>query len=148
MPKKAKKAIKGERWFLGRCYKEVRKLSKLAYLANEALEFAFGKVKTQGHIKQAVGAVQAFLQRHGQYKSAIINSSPLEPYNLAANNTRACNAWKKFLQARSGKYGPRKQYDWNTLKGYLTQKYGGTRTGGGGGDYEFEIVLRLVAEFI
>jgi hypothetical protein len=142
--------IKGERWFLGKCYKEVTKLSELAYLANKALKLAFGKENTQGHIKQAVGAVQAFLQKHGQYKSAIKSSSPLEPYNLA-NNTQACNDWKDFLQAQSGNYGPprnKNEYNWDVLKGYLTPKYGGTRTGGGGGDNEFEIVLRLVAEFL
>jgi len=39
-------------------------------------------------------------------------------------------------------------YNYDTLRGYLTPKYGGTRQGGGGGDNEFEIVLRLMADFM
>jgi hypothetical protein len=54
--------IKGERWFLRRCYREVRRLSKFASLADRALELALGAENTQGHIKQAVGAVQLFLE--------------------------------------------------------------------------------------
>jgi hypothetical protein len=139
--------IKGEREFLKWCYEEVRKQSKFASLADRALELALGVENTQGHIKQAVGAVQLFLRKFPSHRATIGASSPLKPYNLAAN-VRACRDWKDFLRGKSGKYGPRRQYDWDVLKRYLTPKYGGTRRGGGGGDNEFEIVLRLVAEFL
>lgn len=138
--------IKGERWFLRRCYREVRRLSKFAFLANRALELALGSENTQSHMKQAVGGVQVFLRQFPRHRNTI-RRAPSDRYNLASNRG-ACRDWLGLFASKSGKYGPRSQYNWDDLKGYLTRKYGGTTTGGGGGDNEFEIALRLVAEFL
>ena len=57
--------------------------------------------------------------------------------------------WIAFIDEHDGTYGHRRfAYNYDTLKGYLTPKYGGTRVGGGGGDNEFEICLRLGAAFV
>jgi hypothetical protein len=57
--------------------------------------------------------------------------------------------WREFIGKRRAQYGRKSfGYNYDTLKGYLTRKYGGRRRGGGGGDNEFEIVIRLLAEFM
>jgi len=74
-------------------------------------------------------------------------ASPSEPYKPKGP---VLSDWKRFLTTKKGEYGQARlgfQYNYNTLKGYLTPQYGGHRTGGGGGDNEFEIVLRLLAGF-
>lgn len=138
--------LKSREWFFGCCYKEVKKFSTLAYLANRALELGFGKEKTQGHILQACGAVQIFFQQYPNHKKVVSQASPFYPYKLKG---RILNDWLTFLTSKNGPYGPKKfGYKWDTLKTYLTTKYGGRTTGGGGGDNEFEIVLRLLADFL
>ncbi|GIW60663.1 MAG: hypothetical protein KatS3mg087_1729 [Patescibacteria group bacterium] len=139
--------IKGERWFLRKCYNEVRRCGPLAHLADKALQLGLGSENTQGHVKQAVGALQAFLQQYSQHKQVIRQASPVHPFNLTQHTT-ILNDWLKFFQNCQGAFGPRRQYDYDILRRYLTQKYGGTRQGGGGGDNEFEIVLRLLAEWL
>ena len=73
-------------------------------------------------------------------------ASPVEPYKPAGD---VLDDWKAFLARHVGTYG-RAQfgYNYDTLKAYFTQKYGGTCRGGGGGNNEFEICMRLGAAFV
>jgi len=138
--------LKSREWFFGRCYKEVRKIGTLAYLSNKALELGFGKENTQGHILQACGAVQIFFQQYPHHKKTISQAPPLDPFAL---KEQMLKDWLTFFDSKAGKYGQRKfGYNWDALRTYLTTKYGGRTTGGGGGDNEFEIVLRLLADFL
>ena len=57
--------------------------------------------------------------------------------------------WRSLFSGKRGPYGRTNWgYNWSVLRTILTSKYGGTTTGGGGGKNEFEIVLRLMAEFL
>lgn len=139
-------ALKSREWFFGRCYKEVKRLGETAYLANKALELGFGRENTQGHILQACGAVQMFFQDYPSHKNTINQASPFDPYKLTG---QILQDWLSFFASKSGSYGRRRfGYNWDYLRTYLTTKYGGHTTGGGGGDNEFEIVLRLLAAFL
>jgi hypothetical protein len=138
--------LRSREWFFNCCYKEVKKSGKLAYLANKALELGFGKENTQGHILQACGAVQKFFQEYPQHKTAISIASPVDPYEP---KSQMLKDWLTFFNSKTGPYGRRRfGYNWDYLRTYLTRKYGGQTVGGGGGDNEFEIVLRLMADFL
>ena len=137
--------LRSREWFFGRCYKEVKKVGALAYLANKALDLGFGKENTQGHILQACGAAQKFFQQYPRHKTTISQDSPLHPYALQGQMLRD---WLSFFISKTGPYGRRGfGYNWDSLRTYLTTQYGGRTVGGGGGDNEFEIVLRLIADF-
>jgi len=139
-------ALKGEKWFLKKCYGHVRKRTRLAYLANRALELGFGSEQTGGHIRQACGAVQRFLGKHIKHKKSIRSSPTRKPFRLTG---QILTDWLQFFRNCSGGYGQQAfGYNWDTLRGYLTPKYGGRRKGGGGGVNEFEIVMRLMAELL
>ena len=139
--------LKSREWFFGECYKEVRKTTKLKALADKALQLGFKKEMTGGHILQTCGAAQLFLQKHPEHKPTIRNSAK-EPYRLQG---RVLEDWLDFLESKEGKatYGQKEfQYNWRSLRTYLTPKYGGNHKGGGGGNDKLEIVLRLMAEFV
>jgi hypothetical protein len=142
-------ALKGPLWLLGKALTEERNRTALAHLSSKALDLGLRKKdSTRGHMFQAIGAIQQFLIAHLQHKGTIVAASPFQPYEPAG---QVLKDWKAFLQNHSGTYGNAKfgfGYDYDTLKGYLTKKYGGTRTGGGGGNNEFEICLRLAAAFM
>jgi hypothetical protein len=129
-----------------KCLDEERKASKLSHLSARCLDLGLKKTdSTRGHVFQACGAVQKFLEAYPQHKSSISASSPVDPYKPTG---KVLADWKTFLSSHSGTgtYGQGQWgYNYDTLRGYLTRKYGGRRTGGGGGDNEFEIVLRLVS---
>ena len=56
-------------------------------------------------------------------------------------------SWLTFIAPKAGRYGRLDfDYDYNILKSYLTPRLGGHRQGGGGGDYEFRLCLRLIPE--
>ena len=135
--------LRSKEWFYGQCYQQVRGVTRLAFLANKALELGFRKEKTGGHILQACGGVQAFLDKYPRYKKAVRGSSPTEPFRLQGKMLRS---WVAFFSSKSGVHRQRFNYNWESLRTYLTRKYGGKCRGGGGGDNEFEIVLRLMAE--
>ena len=139
-------ALKGPLWLLGRALEEERNRSILCHLSARALDLGLRKTdSTRGHVFQAAGAVQNFLEAHPEHVATIDAASPVEPYKLAGD---VLDDWKAFLAGCAGTYG-RGQfgYNYDTLKGYLTRKYGGTRRGGGGGNNEFEICMRLGAAF-
>ena len=140
-------ALKSREWFLSCCYREVRRLGKLTYLANRALELGLiGTECTQGHILQACGAVQKFSEQYPSHKNTVRQASPFDPFALSGPILKD---WLDFFSQHAGQYGRRKfGYNWDTLRTYLTIKYGGRTTSGGGGDNEFEIVFRLMADFL
>lgn len=140
-------ALKGPLWLLGRALVEERNRTPLGYLSARALDLGLRKTdSTRGHLFQATGAVQIFLDAHPAHAAAIRLASPLEPYKP---DGQMLDDWRAFIEGHDGAYGQRKfGYNYDTLKGYLTPKYGGIRAGGGGGDNEFEICLRLGAAFM
>lgn len=140
-------AIKGPLWFLAQALNEERARTPLAYLAGRALDLGLKKTDaTRGHLFQAIGATQRFFQQHPHHLAGIKAASPVQPLKPAG---AVLSDWKKFIAANNGTYEkPSFGYNYTTLKGYLTPKYGGRRAGGGGGDNEFEICLRLLAEFV
>lgn len=140
-------ALKSPLWLLGKALVEERNRTILGHLSSKALDLGLRKTdSTRGHMFQAIGAVQKFLERFPQHKDTISAASPLEPYKP---NRQILTDWKNFIQRHDGSYGhARFDYNYDTLKGYLTLKYGGTRRGGGGGDNEFEISLKLCAHFM
>lgn len=141
-------ALKGPLWLLGRALVEERNRTPLGHLSARALDLGLRKTdSTRGHLFQAAGAIQRFLEAHPEHIATIQAAAALEPYKPTG---QVLADWKAFLaQQHDGPYGQGKfGYNYGTLKGYLTPKYGGTRTGGGGGDNEFEICLRLGAAFV
>jgi hypothetical protein len=140
-------AIKGPLWLMAKCLEEERSRGKLTFLSGRALDLGIRKSEsTRGHIFQACGAVQAFFEDFPNHIATVKNSSPVEPFKPTA---RILRDWLSFIDTKSGSYSQRKfNYNYDTVKNYLTPKYGGIRHGGGGGDNEFEIALRLVAEFL
>ena len=140
-------ALKSPLWLLGRALTEERRRTPLGHLASRALDLGLRKKdSTRGHMFQAIGGVQKFLEAHPEHIPVIYEASPLEPYKPEA---RVLADWTEFIQQHGGPYGRAAfGYNYDTLKGYLTRKYGGNRTGGGGGDNEFEISLRLCARFL
>ena len=140
-------ALKGPLWLLGRALVEERNRTPLGHLSARALDLGLRKRdSTRGHLFQAAGAVQRFLEAHPEHVAVIQAASPLEPYKPVG---QVLADWTAFIAEHDGTYGQRRfNYNYDTLKGYLTPKYGGTRIGGGGGDNEFEICLRLGAAFV
>ena len=140
-------ALKGPLWLLRRALVEERNRTALGHLSGRALDLGLLRTdSTRGHLFQAAGAVQRFLEAHPEHVATIQAASPLEPYKPAG---QVLADWTAFIAELDGTYGRgRFGYNYDTLKGYLTPRYGGTRAGGGGGDNEFEICLRLGAEFV
>ena len=141
-------AIRSKEWFLGKCLEEERKTSPFGPLARRVLDLGLRRTsKTAGHILQACGATQRFPEMYPVHKRTIAKTSPLDRFPLYKHQHVLAD-WKNFFRNQSDQYGhPRFGYNWDTLKTYLTRKYGGKHVGGGGGDSLFEIVLRLMAAF-
>lgn len=136
-------AVKGSRRLLRECYKQVRQMTDLAPLSHRALELGLGGENTAGHLHHAFGAVQVFFDRYPQHKQTIAAASPLQPYRLTEEIQED---WIAFLDEKHGDFGSGDyRYNWDKLRRVLTPRCGGTRDGGGGGDNELEIALRLTA---
>lgn len=140
-------ALKGPLWLLGKALVEERNRTKLGHLSSRALDLGLRKTdSTRGHVFQAIGAVQMFFEQHPEHKATVEGAPATEPYKP---DGQLLEDWKEFIAASGGTYGRRNfGYNFDTLKGYLTPKYGGNRGGGGGGDNELEISLRLCASFM
>lgn len=140
--------LRSKEWFLGKCLDEERETTRLGYLSRRILDLGLKRTaKTAGHILQSCGATQKFLDKYPQHKHSIRAASPLDPFPLD-QNTKMQRDWIKFFRGQPHKYGhPRFGYSWDSLRTYLTNRYGGNHAGGGGGDSLFEMVLRLMAEF-
>lgn len=138
--------MKARNWFFKQCLYEERRITKLAYLSKKALDLGLSNMhNTEGQILQACGATQKFLADFPDFKRVIKKSSPTEPFQL---KNGILEAWKTYLSQNSGYTYQRFNYNFSTLITYLTPQYGGHCSGGGGGDHEFKVVLRLMAEFI
>ena len=140
--------LKSKEWFLGKCLEEERKTSRLGFLSYRALDLGLRRtVQTAGHILQSCGATQKFINKYPKYRKVIRSASPLDRFPLHRHR-KMLRDWLIYFGKQSSTYGhPRFGYNWNTLRTYLTAKYGGRHTGGGGGNSLFETVLRLMAEF-
>jgi len=140
-------ALKGHLWFLGRCLDEERARTSESLIATRLLDLGLKRSEsTRGHVFQAVGALQNFYSDHSGIAADARTAPAYEPYAFDANEL---GAWCDWFNARSGTYGQsRFGYNYDTLCGYLTPHYCGTRTGGGGGNNEFELVARMLAKFI
>ncbi len=140
-------ALRSRQWFQGECNRQVSNGGPLASLADRAMELGpSNRDNTTGHILQAVGAVQEFFAEFPQHLRTVQEASTLSPFALSGTILRD---WLTFFSEREGPYGRQNfGYNWDTLHNILTRKYGGRVTGGGGGDNEFEIVFRLVADFL
>jgi hypothetical protein len=140
-------ALKSPTWFLARAYREERDRTRLCHLSARALRLGLAGVdNTRGHVKQPVGAVQRFFELYPAHLATVKAAPELDPYKPVGP---LLNDWIAYLGANTGRLGRRDYgYNYDTLRRLLTAKYGGTRTGGGGGDNEFEIVMRLVAAFM
>ena len=147
MAKRKPRALRGWHWFLGRCLVQERKKTPLARLATRALNHSLlREAETSGHILQACGGVQRFLAKHPDHKRAIRRAPASRPFDPRGAMLKD---WCTFVASVPGQFGRRAfGYNMATLRGYLTPRRGGTRRRGGGGDYEFKIVLRLMATFM
>ena len=143
-------ALKSKEWFYKQCLQEVKNWSPLAHLAWDILEKGIGqRDQTRGHVTQAIGAAQKFLEDHPQYAQDIRDADRTRPFNILAHRQIA-NRWRAWLRLsrRRRTYGRRAfGYDYRTLRGYLPPNLGGSRGHGGGGADELKRVLRLMAEF-
>ena len=96
-------ALKGSLWLLGRALEEERNRSILCHLSARALDLGLRKTdSTRGHVFQAAGAVQNFLEAHPEHVATIDAASPVEPYKLAGD---VLDDWKAFLAGCAGTYG-------------------------------------------
>lgn len=103
-----------------------------------------GQDGTRGHVLQACGAIQKFLEAY-PHNAALMVAAPIaSPYPVPED---VLNDWLMFIAAQHGAYGQASfGYSYDTLKGYLTPQFGGHRAGGGGGDHEFKVCFRLIPE--
>ncbi len=135
-------ALRGTTWFYGECRRLENSGSPLAPLAAQALDLGVGGIhRTRGHMNHAIGAAQRFFQQYPQHRAAVATAATDRPFSLATSDL--LNDWLTLISNSDGRFGS--EYNWDTLKSYLTPKYGGIRTGGGGGDNELEIAMRLAA---
>jgi hypothetical protein len=141
-------ALKSKEWFYKQCLREVKNYSPFAYLCWDILEKGMGqRDSTRGHVTQAIGATQIFLQGHEKWQRTIRKADPTKPFDIASNPNMIAD-WKSWLGPKSGRNG-RKGFGFNysTLKNILTRTLGGRCRGGGGGNDELKRVLRLMVVF-
>jgi hypothetical protein len=140
-------ALKGHLWFLGRCLDEERARTPESLIASRLLDLGLKRAEsTRSHVFQAVGALQNFYSDHPAIAADARIAPPYEPYAL---DPAECQVWCQWFGAKTGPYGQaRFGYNYDTLRGYLTPHYCGDRTGGGGGNNEFELVARMLAKFV
>lgn len=147
--------LKSKEWFFKHCLIQVRDSTPFADLSWGLLWKGVGQEDaTRGHVAQAIGGVQRFLNQFATHLNTIRAADSDRPFNLGANNAMLqdwCNwfaAECARLASKRGAYGPKAfNYNLRTLAGYLTPRYGGRVHGGGGGLDELKKVLRLLPEF-
>ncbi len=98
-----------------------------------------------GHLKQGYYAVQRFLQEHPAYLSPVSRFPLDEAFNLREQS--AYEDWLEYIRS-ANEVNVSFEYDFGILRRYLTQTYGGSRTGGGGGDYPFRLVWSPIARMM
>ena len=142
-------ALKSKEWFLGKCLSEVGSHSRLSPMSWTALKKGIGGTDgTRGHIGQAVGVSQRFLEQFPQHIATIQAADPTLSFDIASHMA-VQNDLRTWLNAQAGQYGRASfKFNYDSFKKNTTATVGGTRVGGGGGDDEFKRVLRLMAEFV
>ena len=91
-------AISSKEWFLGKCLEEERKTSPFGPLARRVLDLGLRRTsKTAGHILQACGATQRFLEMYPVHKRTIAKTSPLDRFPLYKHQHVLAD-WKNFFQ--------------------------------------------------
>lgn len=141
-------ALKSKEWFYKQCLVETRGFTRLAHLAFDILNKGIGgHDRTRGHVTQAIGATQRFLEGFPRFRRAIQSSDPTRPFDIRRDQEIA-REWRRWFQRRRGGFGRQSfGYNFNTLRSYLPPTLAGSRRGGGGGGDELKRVLRLMAEF-
>lgn len=142
-------ALKSKEWFYKQCLAEIKNHTPNSHMAWVVVEKGVGQSDgTRGHVTQAVGVAQQFLETYPQHINSIKSADPTKPYDVT-NNAALQNDLKTWIAGQSGTFGRSAYgYDYDSFKRNTTATLGGTRTGGGGADDEFKRVLRLMAEYI
>lgn len=130
-------------WFLGECLRHERRGGATTRLGARILNLGLlGQDNTRGHVNQACGGAQRLYARNPQIEIAVA-ATTIWPVRIPIRLEQEIAA---FVDGQTGSFGrERDHYDWDTLRGILTPRYGGHRSRGGGGDNEFELVLRMMA---
>ena len=141
-------ALKSKEWFYKRCLTEVKRHDRFCHLCWDILEKGIGQTdSTRGHVTQAIGVCQQFLDAHPNLFPIIQAADPTRPFDVSRNKEvrKALVSWLADCEGSFGRssFG----YSYDTFKNIVTPALGGTRRGGGGADDEFKRVLRLMAEF-
>jgi hypothetical protein len=142
--------MKSKEWFYKQCLLRIQGFGPLTHLCWVVLQKGIGQSdSTRGHVTQAIGAVQKFLQAQPQWIEPIRASDPTKPFDINSHqHQQLLDAWLHWFESKGGPCNQRFGYDYDTLRGLLTGTLGGTCYGGGGGNDEFKRVLRLMAEFL
>jgi hypothetical protein len=97
-----------------------------------------------GHLKQSFYAVQRFLREHPDRANAI-SQAPDEPFDVPVD---LLGDWMMFLNAHLGEVDDALDYNFAILHHELPPRWGGTRQGGGGASYPFQLVWRPISMLI
>ncbi len=142
-------ALKSKEWFFKKCLSEIKDYARFSHLAWSVLMKGIGQADgTRGHVTQAIGVSQEFLEDFPQHIPVIRGSDPTRPFDVAAHQQLQADlvAW---IAGKNGSFGRAAYgYNYQTFKRNTTATLGGTRQGGGGADDEFKRILRLMAEFV
>lgn len=141
--------LKTVKWYFGKCLVEERKHGHLCHLAYKSLtDGLIAQTSTQSHVQHSVGAIQFFFNKYPQHKQSISTMLPAPLDAKSAQMKPIITDWKNYFAKQSGVFGPNDQFSWDILRRELTDVLGGSVTGGGGGDFEFKSVLRLLSAFL
>lgn len=142
-------ALKSKEWFYKQCLSEIKTHTPNSHMAWAVVEKGIGQSDgTRGHVTQAVGVAQQFLQTHPEHIATIRSTDPTKPYDVTSDPALQ-NDLRTWIAEQSGPLGRAAYgYDYDKFKRNTTATLGGTRTGGGGADDEFKRVLRLMAEYL
>jgi hypothetical protein len=141
-------ALKSKEWFYKQCLREVKRFGRFSHLSWDILEKGIGQHdSTRGHVTQAIGACQEFLEAYPQHIAVIQAADPTMPFDVVTH-AQIQTDLGEWLAGVNGPYGRNSfGYDFDTLKNILPPNLGGHRRGGGGGGDEFKRVLRLITEW-
>lgn len=99
-----------------------------------------------GHLKQGYYAVQRFLQRHPQHVEFVAQQPLTQAFDFRGTSVQ--DEWLNFIGLYQNERDELYGYDGGILVRYLPPPFGGTRLGGGGGEYPFRLVWPIVARML
>ena len=142
-------ALKSKEWSYKQCLNEIKNHTPNSHMAWVVVEKGVGQSDgTRGHVTQAVGVAQQFLEAHPQHIDRIKSADPTKPYDVA-HDAILRNDLTTWIANQNGSFGRSAYgYSYDSFKKNTTATLGGTRTGGGGADDEFKRVIRLMAEYL